>query len=117
MNLEEKLKLIESEISVIEKHKEKISSLYEDINEFNPFEIGQQLNGNGYSHRGKPFVVERTFASYGDIKAWAMSQERAPRFFVAAGSVIKKSGDKGHQEVWHTAHIVDVMQAYKDNKQ
>ena len=113
--IEIKLDLIKKEICEITKHKKNIAKLSDELNEFSPYSVGQRLIGNGWTHNGKTFIVERTFVSPIYNEAWRAKPEDIPRYFIATGSIIKKNGKKGTGEVWHTVLISDAIN--KDNKQ
>ena len=113
--IQEKLKLIEAELEAIKSHKQNITKLSYELNKFNPFNRGEKLKGNGYTHREKPFLVDRTFVAPVNSKVWRLNSERVPLYFIAAGMMLKKNGEKGANEVWYTVLISDVIN--KDNKQ
>lgn len=103
MSIKSELHRIEIEINAIQEAKERIALYRNELNKFNPFKVGETLIGNDYTHKGKEFVVDKTYVSSHSNTI----EVRQPKRFVAEGYIKLKSGELGSHR---TIHSIDIAQ-------
>lgn len=110
MSLKSELHCIESEIQSIKESQERIAAYKKELNNHNPFKIGDELVGNDkYKHADKLFVVDSLFVSSWASSIFMEDALRVPKYFVASGCNLKVNKELGAQIVQRSVKISDVI--------
>ena len=109
MSIKSTLHLITSEVGHIKESKGRIKLYSEGLNELNPFSIGDKLIGNGWTHEGKPFLVDKLYVENSLNKDMDFDQNSDPAYFVARGFVINKDGKMSTYRTSYSAKITDYI--------
>ena len=109
MTLLKSISIIEDQAAIITKARETFKEQATILESLAPFEVGDKLKCNGFSHMGKSFLVDKVYVC-GKNGRDVQHTGDEPIYFKAEGFVYKVNKELGSFRGEHTIKIKDLIQ-------